>query len=761
MRQFYGLFEKEFRGYFQSYFALAVVFIYLLISAGLAFYGSYLDMHDTALYALFGMQLYIQAALVPALTMKLWVEEYKTGTAEFLLTQPLKYYQPVLAKFFAAFGFGVFLSILLLPFIYDASRQITLDWGNILCAYVGLWAVIFVFCAIGSLISALNKNMILVYLFSLFATAFLAAVPFTHFHAAYDNFLLAEIGWGDVLYFPIIGATILLLNILVLQLRASSQKHKWLRFTGFGTLLLIGDIVLCFAVYTLFMQKYDMTAQQIYTPQQMSREIIKSLSEPIYADVYISRDYIKHNVEYTRYYQQVRRLLQKYEKLSDKKIKVRFLRVEPFSQLENVVIKSGLYYEENIYGSKDYFGAVIRNDRGEGVVIKHFLAARSPYLEKDIDVALLKLSRDDVMKTIGVYLDPFQNLRDFQGAMLNLENDYYLVNLTEDIYAIPPQVDLVLLVNPKELAPSFIEAVENYIAAGGKAVILFDFYTENQSTDINMKEFSLLNFISILGVEFTGNMPDIGKPAAEFAPSGMPLAIYKAVDFNLTNSAKNDYTVTPIITDDEHLIGVLLQGRFALFNKNKVVPETKSDGQVALIGDVDLIIDDNWVAGQSPDKNPYDAIAKTANMEILRSLIDRMVGNSLYFSLPVRYEQHNTFSIGEKIYNRIYEQNAPSYFRLGAELIEARSAIKDETLQNPDKIMQMLQSGEAGQKIADLELQAENLLYKMGREYKDSIRIMFMSQVILQPLFITLLLWGLIFLIARRREKKIRELIHE
>ena len=758
MQQFYALLKKEFYGYFHSYFALVVVFIYLLVSSGIAFYASYLDMHDTGLYALFNMQIYIQAALIPALTMKLWSEEYKSGTAEFLLTQPLAYRKPVIAKICAATMFGIFMSLLLLPFIHDSAELITLDWGNIVFAYIGLWLVIFVFCAVGSLISALNKNMISVYLLSLLSTTFLAFIPSTHFRAAYTDFLLAEIGVGDWLYFFTIGGITIFLNILVLQLRASAQKYKMPRFIAFSAMLFSGFAALCFVVYTLFEQKYDATAQEIYTPQQISRDIVKNLKKPLRIDVYISKDYVKHNIEYSRYYQQVMRFLKKYEKFSNKKIKVNAVTVEPFSKLEDIVLKSGLYYEENIYGSKDYFGAIIRNEDGEGTAIKHFFAARSQYLEKDIDTAILKLDRADVMKSIGVYLDPFQYLNDFQGFLLNLENDYNLLNFTDDVYEISPKLDLLLLVNPKKLSSEFKSAIDRYITNGGKVIILFDFLTDNQSSDVNIEHFSLLDLISSWGINFSGKIVDIAEPNIEYAPSGLPISIYKAVDFNIEDSNRS---VIPLITDNHNMVAALITGKFPPLHSSDTAAEQSADAQVAVFGDVDLIIDDNWIAEQSPDKNPYDTVFKSSNIELLRNLIDRMTDNEIYFTLPVRYAQHNTFSISEKIFNRIYEQNAPDYSRLSAELIDARSDIEAGVVQNPDIITQMLQSGAAGQRISELEIETENILRKIGKEYKNDIHLLFISQVLVVPSLVTLLMFIGMFVIRRKHRKVIREFMNE
>ncbi len=771
MQQFSALFKKEFGNYFHNYFACAAVLIYLLVSIGIAFGGSYMDMHDTALYALFNFQLYIQAALIPALTMKLWADEYKSGTAEFLLTQPLKYYQPVGAKFAAAFSFAVLMSLLLLPFIYITSRQISIDWGNIACDYIGLWLIIFVFCALGSLISALNKNVVIIYLFSVFLTMFCASVSITRFRAAYLNFLLAEIGIGDVLYFLMFGAAAIFLNVLVLKIRASAQKRKIPLFGGFCAMLLIGISALSFSIYTLFPAKYDLTSHQIYTPQQISKDIVQSLKEPLVIDVYISKDYLRHKIEYGRYYEQVMRFLNRYAQLAPQKIKVRSTVVEPFSELENVVLNSDIYYEENTLGTKDYFGAVIRNDNEEGTAIKQFLATRSPYLEKDIDSALLKISQREIIKNIGVYFDPLQNLDDFQGFALNLEEDYNVVNLTESIYEISPLLDLLILFNPKELMPAFEYAIIQYIMNGGKVIIFFDFVTSNQLEEVNGDEISLLDFINNCGVRFNDDFTDLGEPTVEWVKSGQPLIIDKAAEFTIQNS---DLNVKPLIVHGEYMVGALFQGEFiSTFTQNpinkleltaKMFPHRSRSlptAQVALIGDADILLDKYWMAENAPDKNPFGAVYKSSNIELLRGLVDYMLGNTAYLNLPVRYFRHNIYSINEKTYNGIYEKHAADFIKLNNDMLETQVALAANKVRSRDKIGQLVQTDEIGQKVSELELQSENLMYKMGKEYSSAIRRIFTIQIFIVPLIIALLLGVMIYCRNKKHKKKIKEFMHE
>ena len=772
MQQFRALLKKELDGYFQSYFAYAVLFIYLFVSAGSAFYfGSYLAAHDTAVYSLFYLQPIIQMVILPALTMKLWSEEYRTGTAEFLLTQPLSSVLPVWAKFTAAFLLAAVMTVFLLPFIGYTAQNLQLDWGNVLCSYIGLWLLIFMFCAVGTWVSAMNKHVILAYLISVFVMGLWLALPLTKLYDIYHNFLLAEIGVSDVLYFISFGAAILFLNVITLEMRRLAHKHKGLRLSGFSVLVL-GGIGLCnIALALIFTNKADFTAHKFYTPAAQTRKLVADIDIPLTIDVYISKDYKNHNVEYYRYFQQVKRFLEKYRNLSGNLIKVNTTEVEPFSQMEGIVLGYGLYYEENSSGTKDYFGAVVHDNDGQGVTIKQFLSARSQYLEKDIDAALLKLVDERMMKNIGVYMDTMQNLEKFQGFMLNLENDYNIVNITGDAYEISPRLNLLILINPKQMLPIFKYAVDQYVLNGGKLLVLFDLMTENQSDYVNLQSLSMIDFLNKWGIQISENMADGGKAAEEFKATDLPIVLHKAVAFQVKNP---NLRVTPIILSDTQYVGAMIEGILpSIYQKSPVqdaaiqaqmLPHSLYSAgavQVALIGDADLIDDDYWVAESSPDKNPYSVVNKADNVEMLRNVIDVMVGNDVYRRLPVRREKQNTLSIGEALYTKIYSQYEPIYMQINKAVEELKAALMESSGQDADKMSQLLQVSEAGQQIAELEQHAEAVLYTMKQQYAKTIRRGMILNILAVPSVAAGLLLGAMAWVRRRRKKYVRELFNE
>lgn len=157
--------SKEIHGYFKSYMAYILLGVYLLISMGAVFYSAYFfEYNNRNLISFFIYQPNILNILLPAVTMKVWAEEKRYGTLEFLLTQPVSYKKLVLGKFLAAWSFSVLMLLMTIPFAVYSNFLIPLDLENVCAAYVAEIIVMGAFCALGCLISACNSNVIIAYL---------------------------------------------------------------------------------------------------------------------------------------------------------------------------------------------------------------------------------------------------------------------------------------------------------------------------------------------------------------------------------------------------------------------------------------------------------------------------------------------------------------------------------------------------------------------------------------------------------------------
>jgi ABC-2 type transport system permease protein len=169
MKQLKAVISKEFSGYFKNYTAYIVMAVYLLLTFAATFYSAYFfEYNNQNLVSFFIYQPVILNLLVPALTMKLWAEERKLGTLEFLLTQPISYTTLVWGKFLAAFGFSVIILLMTVPFVCFCAFLIDLDILNVMSGYIALILTVGSLCALGCVVSAINGNVIIAYLSSLF-----------------------------------------------------------------------------------------------------------------------------------------------------------------------------------------------------------------------------------------------------------------------------------------------------------------------------------------------------------------------------------------------------------------------------------------------------------------------------------------------------------------------------------------------------------------------------------------------------------------
>ena len=135
------------------------------MTGAFAFYlGNFFDRNQADLMAFFAYHPWLYLLLVPAIAMRLWAEERKTGTIELLMTLPVTPWQAILGKFFAAWAFVGVALILTFPMWITVNVLGDPDNGVILASYLGSFLMAGAFLAIGSAISALTKNQVIAFI---------------------------------------------------------------------------------------------------------------------------------------------------------------------------------------------------------------------------------------------------------------------------------------------------------------------------------------------------------------------------------------------------------------------------------------------------------------------------------------------------------------------------------------------------------------------------------------------------------------------
>lgn len=168
-QKIYCLYAKELKSYFNSPIAYIFISVFLVVGNWL-FFNSFFVIGQANIRGYFGLLPWIFLFLSPALTMRLWAEEKKSGTIEFLLTLPISNWQVVIAKFLSSLSF---LSIALLTTITLPITIATLgnvDWGPIIGGYLGALFLGGAYLALGLFVSSLTKNQIIAFIIGLVAS---------------------------------------------------------------------------------------------------------------------------------------------------------------------------------------------------------------------------------------------------------------------------------------------------------------------------------------------------------------------------------------------------------------------------------------------------------------------------------------------------------------------------------------------------------------------------------------------------------------
>ena len=159
--------RRELNGYFGSPLAYVFIVIFLALAGGMTFYiGGWLDRGRADLDTFFNWHPWLYLFLVPAIGMRLWAEERRTGTIEFLTTLPVTTSEAVVGKFLAAWLFIGIALLLTFPMWLTVNYLGNPDNGVILAGYIGSWLLAGGMLAISTAISALTKNQVIAFVLS-------------------------------------------------------------------------------------------------------------------------------------------------------------------------------------------------------------------------------------------------------------------------------------------------------------------------------------------------------------------------------------------------------------------------------------------------------------------------------------------------------------------------------------------------------------------------------------------------------------------
>ena len=179
MRVITTIAKRELVAYFTSPVAYVFLVIFLLLTGFFTFTaGNFFERGEASLAAFFGWHPWVYLMLVPAVGMRVWAEERRSGTMELLLTMPVAPWQAIVAKFLASWLFLALALVLTFPAIVTVNVLGDPDNGVIAAGYLGSFLLAGAYLAVSCMTSAMTRNQVVAFIVAVVICLFLILAGF-------------------------------------------------------------------------------------------------------------------------------------------------------------------------------------------------------------------------------------------------------------------------------------------------------------------------------------------------------------------------------------------------------------------------------------------------------------------------------------------------------------------------------------------------------------------------------------------------------
>jgi ABC-type uncharacterized transport system involved in gliding motility auxiliary subunit len=244
--------------------------------------------------------------------------------------------------------------------------------------------------------------------------------------------------------------------------------------------------------------RIDATQGSLFTLTKGSRAIAKSPDEPVTLTLYFSAKLASGNAQLESYARRVRELLEEYERVSGGKIRLRVVDPEPFTEAEDQASVAGVIpVPVDSSGQNLYFGLVGSNAADGKEIIPFFDPRDERMLEYNVSKLVHSLANPK-RRVVGVLsgisieggftMDPMTRQPRQTKAwrvITEIRQVFETRTLQKDLKEVPADIDLLLVIHPKDLAEQSLYAIDQHVMRGGKAVIFVDPNCDNDPEGSN------------------------------------------------------------------------------------------------------------------------------------------------------------------------------------------------------------------------------------------------------------------------------------
>jgi len=528
MRNIATIFKREFLAYFNSPIAYIVVIVFLAINSFIFSLG-FFDINVAEMRSFFGVLPWTLAVFMPALTMKMWAEERRSGTIGLLLSLPAKNYELVVGKFKASMGLYLVMlfGTLTIPLMVALAGDP--DFGPIIGGYIGAIFIGAFFIAVGLFTSVLFKDQILAlivaivlcFAFYLLGTNIVAA-HIDGWTGGLGTFLKGALGVaervssiergvldiGDIFFFVILTAAFLVLNVYAIESRI--RMHGASLFPAGVALVIAIAAALNVVISEVRMPRLDLTEAGEYSLTPATKRILSKLKAPVKVRYYITpkdrMPTLMKNLE-----RDVRDKLDEFGRYSEMfayDVIDPTLDVETREKLQGqgIVPFVARHFEQDSRETKLVYStiAITYLDKKEEI-IPQVVPNRLGQLEYELISRIYRMTLES-KPAVAVYSplrypDPRMREESFRKLMAQMgrpvpppEDNFRAVKemLKKEGYEvsavdlegegkIPDEAKTLLVLGPEKLKPEYLKKIENFIGRGGNLFIAVQNYNYSYS----------------------------------------------------------------------------------------------------------------------------------------------------------------------------------------------------------------------------------------------------------------------------------------
>jgi ABC-type uncharacterized transport system involved in gliding motility auxiliary subunit len=263
---------------------------------------------------------------------------------------------------------------------------------------------------------------------------------------------------------------------------------------AFASLFLIAVILVSANVLaTRYLSaRLDLTQGRLYTLSSGTRRTLAKIDEPITLRFYYSTELGDRLPPYGVYAERVRELLEQYAAAAHGKLRLEIYHPQPFSRVEDQAVAFGLQgVPLNAQGDQVYFGLAGTNSTDDQQVIPFFSPQRERFLEYDLTrlVHNLVFPRKPViglLTTLPLMGDQTAMMRGEPSRPMAIISQIEQLDevepLAADVAQIPADVDVLMIVQPQNLPPKTLYAIDQFVLKGGRALVFVDPYSELEAS---------------------------------------------------------------------------------------------------------------------------------------------------------------------------------------------------------------------------------------------------------------------------------------